>query len=165
MMLVRMLFDLQGARHDGKKWPGYKGLLDVSDEEARGLIADGIAESAEDPELDRGYDVLRAPSADYEKDLKRLDGESRDDSELFHADGRRDPHATGLVDEDEDGDAQDDDDDFDRNDAPEVPVPSEVKKPYGNAKKDEWIAYAVSQGARRSDISEMTKAMLVDLYG
>lgn len=157
MPIVRMLFDMQGLRYDGQPWPGFHGTIEVPEWEAEAMIADKVAESADEPMLNRGYDVLRAPSADYEENLERVDGQPRSEE-----DDLRPAH---LVPVDEAEDTWDDDDDFDRDDVPEEPVTPEVKRPYTNAAKSEWINYAITQGAKRTEISEMTKAMLIDLYG
>jgi hypothetical protein len=52
----------------------------------------------------------------------------------------------------------------------EVPVASpapsgEMKKPYGNRPKSEWIAYAVQQGHDAEEAEGMTKTDLMSLYG
>lgn len=158
MPIVRMLFDMQGSRYDGQPWPGFHGEIEVPEDEARNMVRDGTAEYAETPALDRGYDVLKAPSLDYEDDLKLADGTSRDEGELFHSDGHRDPHATGLIDEDED--TWDDDDDFDRDESEPV-IPS-LPRPTPADNKAAWVAYAFEQGDLEADTK--TKAQLVAEY-
>jgi hypothetical protein len=46
---------------------------------------------------------------------------------------------------------------------PEVEV-VEVKRPYTNAPKSDWIEYAVSQGMNKLDAMSMTKAQLQNEY-
>lgn len=40
-----------------------------------------------------------------------------------------------------------------------------LKRPPVNASKDEWVGYAVSQGASVDDADAMTKADLIEKYG
>lgn len=155
MPIVRMLWDLQGGRYDGQPWPGFHGLIEVPEAEAEDMVASGIAEYADAPLLDRGYDVLKAPSLEYEDKLKFADGTPRDEDELFHSDGHRDPHATGLIDEDED--PWDDDDDFDRDES--EPVIPPLSCPATTDNKAAWVAYAFEQGDLEADTK--TKAQLV----
>lgn len=51
-------------------------------------------------------------------------------------------------------------------DLPPEPEPEvvEVKRPYTNAPKGDWIRYAVSQGMNRLDAMGMTKAQLQNEY-
>jgi hypothetical protein len=41
----------------------------------------------------------------------------------------------------------------------------ELKRPYGNRPKSEWIAYAVQQGHDPDEATGLTKADLMSLYG
>jgi hypothetical protein len=138
-----MLMDIQGSRYDGQPWPGYKGLIDVPEWEAEKLVGAFNAEYPDAPDLDRGFDVLKAPDPDFESNLRRLDG-------------------TEAPEEVEEAVIADDyDSDFDRDDSdndtePEAP---EFKKPYATASKADWIAYARSKGETQADA--MTKAQLV----
>ena len=43
--------------------------------------------------------------------------------------------------------------------------PKELKKPYGNRPKSEWIAYAVQQGHDPEKAEQLSKADLMSLYG
>lgn len=155
MPIVRILFDMQGSRYDGQFWPGYLGSIEVPEWEAESMVASGTAEYTDEPVLDRGYDVLKVPSMEYEDKLKLADGTLRDEDELFHSDGHRDPHATGLIEEDED--LWDDDEDFDR-DEPE-PVILSLPRPATTDNKAAWVAYAFEQGDMEA--ATKTKAQLV----
>jgi hypothetical protein len=43
--------------------------------------------------------------------------------------------------------------------------PEPVKRPYGNAAKSEWAAYAISCGADEDEAKAMTKVQLMAEYG
>lgn len=147
MTRVRMLVDMQGGRHDNQQWPGYKGVIDVPQWEADQLIRGGNAEPYDAPDLNRGWDVLRAATPDYESYLERLDGENEVEDE-----------EEGIV-----VAYDDDDDDFDRRDD-EDEVTTQVKRPATSDNKAAWIAWAVSQGATVERASAKTKAQLIADY-
>jgi hypothetical protein len=54
---------------------------------------------------------------------------------------------------------------FDDLPEPEPEEVEEVKRPYTNAPKAEWVKWAVSQGANKLDAQCMTKAELQNQYG
>lgn len=153
-MLIRMRVTMSGGRYDHRDWPPYGQLIDVPDWEGNQLIAAGNAESYEEPELDRGYDVLKVPHPEYETILKRADGSDQAGEEEEDEDLARD--------EPEEIDYEDD---FERDDDDNEVEQSEIKKPYTNAPKDAWIEYAASKGADRKQVAELTKAQIIAKFG
>lgn len=145
-----MLTAMTGTRPDGNPWPGYYGEIEVSEQEARQLVGGQNAEYVDEPELDRGWDVLKTPGLDYENKLKRADGEDQEeDAEPVPAIPLLHP--------------AEDDDDFDR-DEPEA-VTRPVKRPATVDNKASWIEYAVFRGMSSTEAENMTKAQLVAKYG
>jgi hypothetical protein len=155
-----MRVDMQGGRYDGRPWPGFKGLIDVPEWEAAELIKAQIAEYPTEPELDRGYDVLRVPDPDYESGLKLADGGIIENDPGEHGDSIPAvlDNSTILPDSDNDDFYRDDDDD----EAEEVTP--QVKRPRAGDSKGDWIEYAVANGADREKASAKTKAMLMADY-
>lgn len=153
MPQIRMLVDMQGGRYDGREWPGYKGLIDVPQWEADMLIGGRNAEYPENPDLNRGWDVMKIQdTVDYESKLKLADGSDREEEEEEIDFEEREPLSDDW-----------DEDDFDRDPEPEDVTP-EVKRPYTSANKAEWIDYVVEKGfTTRSDAKSMTKAQLIAL--
>jgi hypothetical protein len=156
-----MLVDMQGFRYDGQSWPGFNGLIDVPDWEATQLVDNHNAEWPEEPELARGYDVLKIADDKYEDRLKLADGSDQDAGDY------NEDELTAFSDSDL-GDA-DYDDDFDRDELDEDPEPEpvteQVKRPADYASKSDWIDYAVARDADRSLITKMTKAWIIEAYG
>ena len=156
-----MLWDMQGGRYDGQPWPGYGKEIRIPVWEAEELVKARIAELADEPAKDRGYDVLRVPDQYFEDNLKLADGGVVEREEVFNADGpHRDPHATGLIEEDDfDSDFEDGDVD---NEVEEITP--QVKRPSTVDNKDAWIAYAVSKGADPVKAAAKTKKLLIAEY-
>lgn len=153
---VRMLVDMQGSRHDDQLWPGFKNKILLPAWEAADLIANQTAEPLDAEDVDRGWNVLQEPSLTWDQPP------AEEEEALFNSNGHRDPHATGVIDEDDFRRDEEEDDDFDRDEpAPVV----KVKKPYGNSSKGDWIKYAVSHGADAQAADKLTKAQLVSEFG
>jgi len=155
MTRVRMLIHRTGGRHDGQEWPGYLDTIDVPQWEADQLIAEGHAVLPDDVLLDRGYDVLKVAAVDYESYLKRADGEEEE---------ANDPRYVHHVSEEEESVA-DFDNDFETDDFDSEVSEPEVKRPYANANKDEWVKYAVYLGADEKESKAMTKNALIEKFG
>lgn len=156
MTVVRMLQHMTGGRYDGRQWPGYGALFDVPEWEAEELLTAHIAESPENPELNRGYDVLAIEDTDYEPKLKRLNGEEPQPEEEEEFEERDDINGFDF------------DSDFDRDDSDsEVsePVPHNMKRPRTVDNKDAWIEWAVHNGANENSARAQTKAALIAEYG
>lgn len=150
MTLVRMLVDWRGGgRANGGEWPAYGGLIELDEWEAEQVIRGGNAELASEEELERGYDVLRIPDPNFEDRLREgYDEEAEETDEDL---SREEPEEVDFG------------DDFDRDeDDTEV---TEIKRPYTNANKDEWIDYAAYKGADRKEVAELTKAQIISKYG
>ena len=156
MTVVRMLQHMTTGRYDGRTWPGYKELFDVPAWEAEKLIRANIAESADAPDLDRGWAVLQIEDGDYEPKLKRLDGEELQPEEEEEFEERED---TGGFDFDSDFDRDDSDSEVSE------PVPHNMKRPRTVDNKDAWIEWAVYNGANENSARAQTKAALVAEYG
>lgn len=153
MRTIRMIVAIQGGRYDGQSWPGFNGLITVPDWEADELVDNRNAEEVDEPELARGWDVLKEPDLDYERKLKGADND--------HEDHDEEPTAFSST------DLGDEDDDFDRDDSDDEPEPvtPPVKRPTDYASKSDWVDYAVASGADRSLITQMTKAWIIEAYG
>lgn len=158
MTYVRMLWDMQGGRFDGQRWPGYLKEIDVPDWEAADLISGGIAEPVEAPVLNRGFDVLKTADPDYESGLKPADGEEPAAISDYDIDDAGPVLAAG------DDDFNDDFADSDE-DSEAVEVTPQVKRPYTSANRAAWDEYAISKGASPSKLENMTKAQVVSEYG
>lgn len=138
---------------------GTRYLLD--DETAAGVVA---AEMAEYVEAQEGADpeVLSATDPDADSPMQRaIDGVPEEETpreltieeryaELLNPDGSPRVDLFTL--------------DEDTQHAADEPK-KEVKKPYENRPKSEWIAYAVSKGHDPDEAAGMTKADLTSLYG
>lgn len=170
MTLIRMLTHMTSGRYDGREWPLYQQEFDVPEWEADYLVKGGTAELADAPVLDRGFDVLKVADPDYESGLKFADGGiiENDTGEygdsvplLFNADGHRDPHATGPI-EDDDFDSDFDDSD-DYNEVEDVTP--QVKRPSTVDSKAAWVEWAVAHNADKERAAAKTKAMLISEYG
>lgn len=161
MVYVRMLIHRTGSRYDGQEWPGYLDEIDVPEWEAKLLIEEGMAQSPDIPLLDRGYDVLKVPAVDYESGLHVIGAEEDDEdprySRTVHTvDDEGTPHSDDF---DNDFDGADSDNDFDDED--ETPV---IKRPYGNAAKQEWVEYVVARGfIEYGEAKKMTIAALKEM--
>jgi hypothetical protein len=151
MTIVRMLRDMTGGRHDGRSWPGYKGLIDVPEWEAKDLVTGANAEYPDAPDLDRGYDVLRVAHPNFESGLRRLDGSVPSEAE--------EEEEAVVLDYDSDFDRDDSDNDFGCEELVTVPV----KRPVTTDNKAAWIEYARSKGDMEAD--SKTKAKLIEEYG
>lgn len=150
-----MLTDMTTGRYDGRPWPGYLGTIDLPEWEAEHLIKGGNAEYPDTPLLDRGYDVLAIPEADYESKLKRLDGVEEEEEDPRYAHQPEDE-----TDYDSDFDRDDGDNDFERGEE----ITPQVKRPYANANKAKWIDYVVEKGlTTESEARRMTKDQLMEL--
>lgn len=136
MTVIRMIVTMTGDRYDGQPWPPFSGLIDVPDWEAVQLTDNRIAEYLGEPEFADGG-VVSAGDSEYSDDVPLI----FDNSSVV---------PPGTVNED----------DFDRDDE----VTAEVKKPYTNASKADWIHYAISQGERKDTAVSMTKAALIEKY-
>lgn len=149
-----MIMSMQGARYDGREWPGYNGLLDVPEWEANDLINSGLAELPDEEPLNRNYEVLREPDPDFEYRLKygMAPEQAEEEDDDF---GYEEP--------------DDEDDDFDRDSddepAEQEPVAEKVHKPKTTDNKAAWLVYANSLGANIVDGESVTKAHLVSSYG
>lgn len=157
MTYVRMLWDMQGGRFDGQRWPGYLKEIDVPDWEAADLISGGIAEPVEAPVLNRGFDVLKAADPDYESGLKPADGEEPTAISDYDIDNAGPVLVVG--DDDFNDDFADSDEDSEAGE-----VTPQVKRPTVVDNKAAWVEYAVSKGADREKASAKTKAMLISDY-
>lgn len=149
-----MIVAIQGGRYDGQPWPGFNGLITVPDWEADELVDNRNAEEVDEPELARGWDVLKEPDLDYERKLKTADGDHEDWGDV---DGE-----IGEI-----ADAYEDDDDFDRDDSDNEPEPvtPQVKRPKDYASRGDWIKYAASLGNSPDVINLLTKAQIIEAYG
>ena len=155
-----MLVHRTGSRYDGKDWPPYQGTIDLPQWEADDLIRDGLAEDPAAVQLDRGYAVLKEASPDYEDKLKPVDYDEEEEDPRYVRKAHPAP-VQEADDYDSDFDREDSDEDFDRE--PAVTEP-QVKRPYANAKKDEWIRYVVDRGfIEYGDAKNLTKAALMEM--
>lgn len=157
MTVIRMRRHMTGGRHDGQEWPPYMGLIDVPEWEAKELVASENAEWPDDPELDRGYDVLKIAATDYEKHLKGPDGEDPDVDPRYahHTEDVQD-----LVHDDFDIDFERDDSDSDFSREPEEKLP----RPKQADNKQAWVDYVVNRGyISYGDAKNLTKNALMEM--
>lgn len=151
-----MLTHMTCGRYDNREWPPFLGLIDVPQWEAEHLIGGGNAEYPDNVLLNRGFDVLKVADVNYEATLKPVDYVEDDDDPRYVRKTHLVPVEENDDDYDSDFDRDDYDSDFDR--APEV------KRPYSNANKAEWIDYVVERGlATQSEAKNLTKAALMEL--
>ena len=156
--MLRMLRHMTGGRHDGQEWPPFMGLIDVPEWEAPDLVSSGNAEYPDAPVLDRGYDVLKFPDTDYESHLRREDGTEVDPDPRYVYRSEEESWKDTDSDSDNDFERDDSDNDFERK--------PEIKRPYTNANKQEWIDYVVESGfIGYGDAKNMTKAALIEEFG
>ncbi len=132
---IRMKFDFQGLRPDGTPWPPYNGLLVTNDEEADFLVN---AEHAEE---------LDAPLRGGFTDLLPLSEDWRDTHPVPTAKDTADDVSYAAPDEDD------------------IDEDGYVKRPWVTARKDKWIAYAISQGADPEVAKSLTREELIAQFG
>lgn len=135
-----MLSNMSSGRHDGRPWPAAWTDFEVPDWEGQDLVDGGNAIFVRD-----------SPSAKDEKDPE-APLEDLKVAAVDYADS-----------EASDGDADDDDD---ADDEPETDGGQQAGgPPKPSSTKQEWVDYAVSQGAEWIDASNSTKQQLMERYG
>jgi hypothetical protein len=148
-----MLRHFTGGRYDGRDWPVYNALFNVPQWEADMLVGGGNAEYPDEPELNRGWDVLKAADVDYEHNLHGGDTDPDEDPRYAHHNSA--PVEAGDFDNDFDG--PDSDSDFDE---PNLKLP----RPKQQDSKQAWVDYVVSLGViSYGDAKNLTKNALMDV--
>jgi hypothetical protein len=132
-------------------WVGEAGTrFLVPDDVARDAVASGLLEYIPEDEHNSVpiVKVERAQLPDPDEKPREMTIEERY-AEMLNADGS--PRADLFEQEPEPVTADE--------------TPKELKKPYGNRPKAEWIAYAIQQGHDPDEAEGSTKADLMSLYG
>lgn len=171
MLTVRMRYQISGARYDGRPWPPGGGIIGVPEWEFRDLIRGGHADPdgkdaaaawqkmVEPPPLGRPSKIdppVQAGQATEEEQTEPVPEPSAAGAVA----------AQGMA-----GDAgqQDSAGAAELADLPGIPGPAAepepARAPGPAAIKQEWIDYAVSQGASPEQAAAMTKADLMSRYG
>lgn len=150
---------MTGGRYDGTEWPQYMETIDVPMWEADQLVNGRLAEFADAPVLDRGWDVLKVPDPNYESHLKFADGGIVKPSAVsdFDIDDAGPVLTVGDDDFDSDFDSYDDDNEVKN-------VTTSIKRPTAADKKEVWIEWAMSKGADQEEAKNKTKAALIADY-
>jgi hypothetical protein len=143
-----MLMTMSGGRYDNRPWPPYYGTIDVPQWEADQLIGGQNAEYADEPELDRGYNVLETPDPGWEAKLKGEEPEKNLPETMLQ------PVSGDFLDDV-------DDDDFERDE----PVKQKMQRPAPADNKAAWVEWAIANGANGNQASSQTKVQLISEYG
>lgn len=138
-MIVCMVAAISGSRNDSA-WPPPGGTLDVSDDEGRELISIGLAVEVPGGEVPVEAEEPDAPL----EDLKT--------AAVEYADSEAE---TSDPDTDEDAEAEPDSGDGQQ--AGGAPKPA--------APKQDWVDWAVAQGAEWVTATNSTKQQLMEQYG
>lgn len=132
-------------RQDGRTWPPFNGTIAVGDEEALDLVTAGIAVYEEDEPVPvhDGFDTLKVMLPGYREPEPEQEDEFEDDEK-----DEEDAEDETVAGQEEPGTRD-----------------ASVKRPYGNARKDVWVKYAISQGELPESARAMTKEELLQEYG
>lgn len=166
MLPVRMRYQISGSRHDGRPWPPGGGTIEVPEWEFRDLLRGGHA----DPhgrEADEAWAAMRElpergrPSKiDPPEPAEPAGGGEAEAAGEEMTEPVPEPLVAGAVAAEGkagEADQQDSAGAAEPAEPPRVPGPAAVKQ--------EWIDYAISQGADPDKAAAMTKADLMSRYG
>ncbi len=136
-MIIQMLSNMSSGRHDGRPWPAAWTDFEVPDWEGEDLVNGGNAIKVSD-----SAEQQEDPAAPLE-DLKEAAVEYAESEAVTEPEPEPEAEVDPLAD----------------------PVVTEGGPPKPAASKQEWIDYAVSQGAEWIAATNSTKQQLMETYG
>jgi len=143
-VIIRMLWNMSAGRHDGRVWPPAGADFEVPDWEGEDLVNGGnaikVADSAE-AETDAPLEDLKSAAVEYAESETASEPEPETEPE---------PEAEAEAD-----DEDEDDDGGEVGDGPPKPA----------APKQDWVDWAVHQGAEWVTATNSTKQQLMEQYG
>jgi hypothetical protein len=141
-MLIRMISHISGGREDGRDWPEADGLLEVPDAEGAFLVRGGMAHAGDNFAADRLAEMGVAEPDEEPAAAGEPAAGGAEPAEAAEPPGPAVAAPAAVA----DGEA-------------------EAGPPAPSAYKQDWIDYAVSQGADPEQANAMTKVDLMSRYG